>query len=240
MKIKSSLAAVALCSILCAGEWNYTDKGPDSWGELNAEWKLCAIGKEQSPININSKDTKEHSHKLGFMYEADAKNIENNGHTLQVNFDDKSKIDFDGKAYKLVQMHFHTPSEYQIDSKEFELEIHMVHKNDKGELLVVSSLANSGDVLKGAESIIQKAPKKKGDKKDLKNFNANVFLPENKAFFTFTGSLTTPPCSEGVRWIVFKNPISLSSKQIGTLHNIMDHNNRKLQEKNKRVIHSAN
>ena len=159
----------------------------------------AAKGRHQSPVDIPAKVNEPIKHVVNFDYTSGPANVVNNGHSIQVNVADGSYMTIDGTAYKLLQFHFHTPSENTVDGLHYPMETHFVHKNDAGHLAVVSVM-----VRRGAGSVIDKLPKpdQKGAKAAVKQINAADVLPGKKSFKTYSGSLTTPPCSEGVTWIV--------------------------------------
>ncbi|RUM55450.1 MAG: hypothetical protein DSY40_03970 [Nautilia sp.] len=220
-------------------EWGYTGEyGPENWGKLKPEYKMCAIGKQQTPINI--KATKIESYKfIDMEYEHGAKNVINNGHTVQVNVKEGNIIKIDGKEYELKQFHFHTPSENHIKGKEYPLEAHFVHASKDGKLAVISVMFKENEENKILSKIWSKFPLKKGEKVELE-LSANDIknlMPSNKSYYKFMGSLTTPPCSEGVTWIVFKNPVNVSKEQVKAFFNLLGHaNNRPIQPTNDREI----
>jgi carbonic anhydrase len=221
--------------------WSYSGhEGPEYWGDLSDKFKMCKIGKNQSPINIKSSDIIEAQNlaPITFEYSAEASNVINNGHTIKVNFGEGSKIEIDGKNFYLKQFHFHTPSENAIEGKLFPMEAHLVHVSKKGEIAVVGVMFEVGTQNKTLEKIIAHMPTKVGEKKTLSitHLNAYELLPENKNYYRFNGSLTTPPCSEGVRWFVLKTPVTISKEQLDKFSEVMGKNNRPLQNINARKI----
>lgn len=221
-----------------APHWTYEGEGsPDKWGGLSADYAICSQGKTQSPIDIKGAQEEELS-PIDFSYSAiKTAKVLNNGHTLQVNYDNGSMISINGKEYDLAQFHFHAPSEHTIDGKLADMELHFVHKNGDGKLAVVGVL-----IIKGAENetiakLWANLPKKADEATDVKTaFNAGDLLPVEKGYFNYSGSLTTPPCSEGVNWLVMKNPIEMSEAQIKTFISIIGKSNRPVQPVNKRKL----
>lgn len=218
--------------------WDYSeDKGPKHWGDLDKQFALCKVGKAQTPIDIITSKAKKTKQDVAFAYANNTKDIVNNGHTIQVNVDGgASSITFNGVVYELVQFHFHTPSENQIDGVKFPLEAHFVHKNDKGNLLVVGVLFNEGAENKAFEKVFKNLPQAAGKSKKLEKVDISALLPESKAYYEFMGSLTTPPCSENVQWVVLKTQLEASKKQIGSLEAILHNNARDIQPLGKRVV----
>lgn len=240
----STLAAVLLTTSYTYAEghkahWGYTGhEAPAHWGELDNAYKLCKTGKQQSPINITNA-VSGNLDELAINYTADAKDIINNGHTIQININDGSTLTLDGKVYTLKQFHFHTPSENNIMGKEFALETHFVHATKDGKLAVIGVMFKEGDENAELAKIWSQLPKNEGKSQAI-SFNVdeiNQLLPKDQSYYHFMGSLTTPPCSENVKWYVMKQPLSISKAQKETFFNLYGHsNNRPLQAINGRTI----
>jgi carbonic anhydrase len=219
--------------------WGYTGhNGPQSWGELSDKYKMCGIGMNQSPINIVSSLDAD-LEPIGFNYKTSPVEILNNGHTVQVNVASGSIIEVDGVSYELKQYHFHTPSENNINSKSFPLEAHFVHADKDGNLAVVGVMFEEGKENAQLKELWAKMPmeadvhtKLSAEAKDI-----NALLPESKEYYRFNGSLTTPPCSEGVKWMVLETPLTISKEQVEKFsHAVHGHNNRPIQSQNARII----
>ncbi len=241
MKVKF-LVFIALFGLgsLYASDWGYdAEHGPKKWGQLNPEYKECEIGKAQSPIDIPTNNAKKVKNELVLNYKSDSNDITNNGHSVQINFTKNSEITFKGKKYQLLQTHFHTPAENKIDGKAYPLEMHLVHQSDDGKLLVIGVLFEEGKSNAELQKIITAAPKEVGNTINLKNIEIASILPKSKAYYAFDGSLTTPPCSENVQWIVLKNPAQGSKQQIQNLHEILNDDEREVQALNGREIEFA-
>jgi len=217
--------------------WTYEgESGPAHWGSLSEDYATCAKGQSQSPIDISGAQDKDVAD-VEFAYQDSAINILNNGHTIQVNYDKGSSITVDGKEYHLLQFHFHTPSEHTVGSQHFDTEMHLVHKSDDGKLAVVGVLIKRGEDNEAFEDIIENLPEHAGDKDTLEDtVNAEDLLPQDRSSYRYSGSLTTPPCSEDVTWIVMKTPIELSGDQVDALHEILNDNNRPTQPLHKRAL----
>lgn len=217
--------------------WGYEgEHGPDHWGMMSKDYAACSEGKQQSPINITATESADLAD-IVFNYKTSELHVLNNGHTVQVNYDSGSSITIDGVQYNLIQFHFHTPSEHTINGKSFGNELHLVHKNDKGELAVVGVLIEEGKENPAFKAIWSNLPKKANEKKDVKvAIDAAQLLPETKSFYRYMGSLTTPPCSESVNWNVLKTPIQMSKKQIEAIQKIMHKNNRPVQPMHDRKV----
>ncbi len=244
MKIVKVLATTIACSsaLLAATHWGYTGhEGPEHWGDLSPKYKMCKIGKSQSPINITKEVTvaTEGLKKIKFNYVTPATKIINNGHTIQVNVKDGSYIVVDGKTFDLKQFHFHTPSENQIDSKNFPLEAHFVHAAKDGSLAVIALMYELGAENKIIKKLWSKMPHNAGESTSCKMEAAmfTTMLPKKHDYYRFSGSLTTPPCSEGVRWMVLKNYSHISKAQEEEFLHLLHHaNNRPIQPINARKV----
>lgn len=219
--------------------WSYEgDNGPAKWGELSSDFSACSEGKKQSPIDLKNA-TKKSLSKITFNYKSVPVEILNNGHTIQVNYAPGSTMTVDGVTYDLLQFHFHAKSEHTVDGKHYPGEVHLVHKNDKEGLAVLGIFLKGG----GAEFAPMKAvfdnlpEKKSAPTKVNGNVNAAEFLPAGAKTWRYSGSLTTPPCSEGVKWHVMDTPISLSSAQWKKYTEIFDNNYRPVLPLNDRTLY---
>jgi carbonic anhydrase len=241
LSIPLFLAAFSLSVSAISGEqshWGYSgEEGPEHWGELNPDFVACATGKNQTPINISGMvDAK--LPKLVLDYKAGGEEVINNGHTIQVNYAPGSTIQVDGKAFELLQFHFHSPSENHINGKSYPLEAHFVHKDQEGSLAVLTLMYTEGAMSHELEKAWKVMPHEAGEKAAASPaINAKALLPKSLDYYRFNGSLTTPPCSEGVRWLVLKTHSTASKQQIEAFQHVMHHpNNRPLQPVNARVI----
>ena len=217
--------------------WNYCgENSPVNWGSLSPEFHTCSNGVNQSPIDLkNFVDAKLTD--IPFNYNTTSTEILNNGHTVQVNIAKGSTIKVDGTPFELKQFHFHTPSENNIKGKSFPLEAHFVHASKDGSLAVVALMFNEGKENQELKQFWDKMPMKEGDKTELKVKDIQNLLPKNRDYYRFNGSLTTPPCTEGVRWIVLKEATTLSKAQTEKFAKVLGHsNNRPIQPQNARVI----
>ncbi len=218
--------------------WTYEGKeGPENWGKLSPEFATCDIGRNQSPINIEN--TMSASLKpIRGIQKFPAKEIFNNGHTVQVNFKEGNMLVLDNSAYQMKQVHFHAPSENTINGKSFPLEAHFVHADSKGNLTVIGVMFKEGKANLGLAKLWPQMPSKEDEPVALKNrVIPSELIPENRGYYRFSGSLTTPPCSEGVRWILMKTPMAASKEQIEAFERaVKHHNNRPVQALNGRVV----
>lgn len=219
--------------------WGYSGhEGPMFWGDLSHEYAICKSGKNQSPINVDFLIEAELS-PLVFQYDAAPLDIVNNGHTVKINYAPGSTVTVDGHTYNLLQFHFHTPSENTVKGQFFAMEAHLVHADDAGNLGVVGVMFEDGAENPFIEEIWAHMPEKAGVTKSLPEVTLNVkdMLPANKAYYRFNGSLTTPPCSEGVNWMLLKTPVSVSRAQAEKFHALMGgDNNRPVQPVNARPV----
>jgi len=241
--IKSALIAASLLTASSAFsaatvEWSYEgNTGPEFWGYLSPDFATCKDGNSQSPIDIvNAVDGS--LAKLKFDYEPTPLDILNNGHTLEVEYEAGSSIDIGGNNYRLLQFHFHTPSEHNKASNVYPMEAHFVHVSTSGELAVVGVFIKEGSYNKELASILDNAPASKGTVAvHGEEINALDLLPKDTSeYYHYTGSLTTPPCSEGVKWYVTDEKIEASSEQITQFQGFFEMNARPVQPLNGRVI----
>ncbi|HSP77321.1 MAG TPA: carbonic anhydrase [Myxococcaceae bacterium] len=218
--------------------WGYEGhEGADHWAELSPDYRLCATGKNQSPIDIHDAIKAELT-PLVFSYQAGTGEELNNGHTIQVNFPPGSTLSVGGHVYTLKQLHFHAPSENRIEGRSFPLEAHMVHADDKGNLAVVAVMFEEGAENPVLAAAWARMPENADTSTRLDNpVTAEGLLPATRDYYRFSGSLTTPPCSEGVSWLVMKHPMTASQAQIQKFSKAMGHaNNRPVQPLNDRPI----
>jgi carbonic anhydrase len=203
-----------------SGHWGYSGhEGPEHWGDLSSDYEMCGKGKNQSPINISGAIESE-LQPISFSYKTSSLDLVNNGHTIKASYDSGSSIMVDGHKYDLLQVHWHTPSENIIEGKSFPMEAHFVHADKDGNLAVIGVMYTKGNENGGITPVWNNMPAKtNATSKDSKiTISAMDMLPANKDYYRFNGSLTTPPCSEGVRWMVMKNPVEASAEQIEKFH----------------------
>jgi carbonic anhydrase len=216
-------------------KWGYSGNiAPDQWGKLDPSFAVCANGKEQSPINITQK-VRLATSALTIHYQpapltimdngttelqlGQTQTIINDGHTIQVNFSDQASrefINWQGQAYRLVQFHIHAPSETTVQGKAFPLEIHFVHQGTNGHVAVLAVFVETGAANPALQAIIDHVPTVVGKEQTIPGAQidpANL-LPANHTYYSFAGSLTTPPCTEGLQWLVLATPITASPAQI--------------------------
>ena len=218
--------------------WTYAgEEGPAHWGLLSDKYALCASGHAQSPINLTSADG-ENLPDITFSYQPAALKIGNNGHTVQVDYAPGSFIEVDGTRYELKQFHFHSASEHNIDGVAYPLEMHLVHSAADGKYAVVGVMLEVGAENPAFAAVVENAPAETRAAMEIggSSINALEMLPTEGTYFGYTGSLTTPPCTEGVKWHVMTTPVQVSQAQIDTLSSILHSNFRPLQELNEREL----
>ena len=218
--------------------WGYEGpEGPDKWGTLEGDWAACATGRKQSPIDIAG-PTEGDVPDVGIDYKPTRVNILNNGHTIQVNCDEGSSITVELKVFKLLQFHFHTPSEHTVAGNPYDLEVHFVHKSDEGKLAVVGALIERGGPNEALGAVWQHLPPAQADVKTIAGAMVDpaAVLPTDRSYYNYAGSLTTPPCTEGVHWFVLTTPVTMSGEQIATFQKIFRGNARPVQPLNDRTV----
>ncbi|NQZ89758.1 MAG: carbonic anhydrase family protein [Colwellia sp.] len=256
------IMASATTSASESEHWSYQGHdGPEYWATLADEYSLCSNGQNQSPINLNS-TVKSNLFSLRMDYYNVPLQILNNGHTIQINYThfdtsaDKqvniagkeyllpsgtlynSSIKISGEKYQLLQVHFHSPSEHQLNGKHHALEAHFVHANSAGQLAVVGVMFKTGAANDFLTKLWEFMPGEAGPVQNITGMtvNAKELLPENLDYYHYRGSLTTPPCSEAVRWFVLKNGQTLSSAQLKQFLSVVGENNRPVQKLNARFL----
>ena len=222
-------------------DWEYGgESNPTQWNKLSPEFKSCRFGDSQSPINIEAYregNEEGESAEIQIEYEPGTAEVVNDGHTITVNYESESKLTIGEEEYKLVQFHFHTPSEHTIDNQASAMVIHFVHENEAGQLAVVGVMMNSGTENPIIGKIWDAIPEgKKANKTSTVAVDATALLPKSRSYISYSGSLTTPPCSEGVSWNLLLEPIELSAEQIETFQDIYPYNARPIQPINDRPI----
>lgn len=220
--------------------WSYDgDTGPAHWAKLKPEFNACAIGKRQSPIPIDEAATLQGpADPIGFDYHPSEGSVVHNGHTIQVDLAPTNRITVRGGTYELLQFHFHHPSEEQVNGKRYAMVAHLVHKNAEGQLAVVAVLLTPGEPNPAVDTVWKHMPLDVGDRVKLPTGALNLpdLLPQDQRYYQFMGSLTTPPCTEGVLWMVLKTPVTLSPAQIRLFGQLFPNNARPVQEVNGRAV----
>ena len=219
-------------------KWGYTgNEGPQNWGNLSPEYEVCQAGSQQSPINLQQAINADLSD-LNIVSKQVALKIQNNGHTIQVATERGNTLILEGKTYELIQFHFHHPSEHKLESQAYPMEAHFVHRSKAGDFVVLGVFLKKGqensvlNPLWDAMSF-QEQPEAS---KLATTVEISDLLPTNQSTYRYFGSLTTPPCSELVRWVVFQEPIEVSNAQIEKFRQIFPLNARPIQSINRRFI----
>lgn len=221
--------------------WSYNGEvDPSHWGDLNAEFAVCKTGKQQSPVDIQTSQQVDLP-SIQFSYKDTAFKVINNGHAIEVEYEPGSSITIDGNRYELNQFHFHAPSEHTVNGKAYPLEAHLVHKSKDGKIAVVGVFMEEGKPNDFIETLWAHLPKQEQEKivSGVK-INASALPPNNKSYYHYFGSLTTPPCTEGVNWNILKTPIQVSQEQIEKFTTVYRGNARPVQPLNQRVIEGKN
>lgn len=209
--------------------WSYEGQsGPEAWANLAPENAVCSSGSAQSPIDIGATQPGAGGRTV-FKWQPAALTLVNNGHTIQADVTDGGGIEVDGVPYALAQFHFHAPSEHTLKGKRFAMETHFVHKNAKGELAVIGVLHESGGQNAALAPIWSSLPRTTNDKPQVAKFDPAALLPTDRTMFRYAGSLTTPPCTEGVRWHVMQVASTVSPQQLSAFQEIIKPNARPVQ-----------
>ena len=224
-----------------AASWSYRgETGTGFWSELDPEFQTCRAGKAQSPINIEGSGFSLDVGNLNFNYQDTPLKIVSNDRTIRIDYQPGSNLTLDDLEYELLQFHFHQPSEHLLSGQAADMEAHFVHQNKKtGDLVVLAVLMSEGETNKALDSIWQQisTSDSQADRVSDLTINALQLLPENsKLYYRYQGSLTTPPCSEIVTWLVLKQPVNISRSQIATFLNAIGTNARPVQALNQRVL----
>lgn len=241
LAFQSALVLTLVTTSLCADSdpvhWDYEgEDGPAHWGELTETYYICSKGKNQSPIDLTGSVPAELP-KLDFEYLYTGNLLEENtGHAIQEVVRPGNRVHFQDESYELKQFHFHSPSEHTVEGRHYPMEVHFVHQNEAGELLVVGLMFVQGR----HNPVLDELPSfraERGEEPLAEGIDFNKLIAGLDDYFMYNGSLTTPPCSEGVRWIVMRQPIEVSSDQIQHYHDLLGFdNNRPIQSTNARIV----
>jgi len=221
--------------------WSYAgETSPAHWGDLKSEFSTCKSGKQQSPINITGAHSSAALPAITPRYQSVPLHVLNNGHTIQVNIAPGSHITVAGKQYELLQFHFHSPSEHEVDGTPADMVAHLVHKAADGQLGVIGVLMKKAGNNPLIEKIWKHLPVHQGEySKAAITINAGDLLPKTLDYYHYSGSLTTPPCSEGVNWMVLKNTVEVSADQVRAFTNIFQKSTRPVQPLNGRSLKAS-
>ncbi len=221
--------------------WSYQGAtGPEHWADLDPANAACAIGQRQSPIDIRG-GVKVDLEPITFDYRAVPFRVIDNGHTVQVNVERGNTITVMGRRYDLVQFHFHRPAEERVDGRVYDMVAHLVHKSADAKLAVVAVLLERGAAHPLIQRVWNNLPLERNEEVPASQpVDLNDLLPADRGYYTFMGSLTTPPCTEGVLWMVLRQPVNVSADQIGIFMRLYPMNSRPLQSAADRLIKESN
>lgn len=221
--------------------WSYEgETGPHAWARLAPEFAKCGSGERQSPIDIRD-GMKLDLEPVTFEYRPSGFKVIDNGHTIQANVNGWNSMRVMGRRFKLVQFHFHSPSEESIDGRQYDMVVHLVHKDSEGRLGVVAVLVENGARQPAIQTVLNNLPLEKGEEvAGATNLDLAKLLPEDRRYFTYMGSLTTPPCTEDVLWVVMKRPVQASADQLGLFMRMHPMNARPTQATSGRTIKESN
>ena len=222
-------------------DWSYDGpSGPAAWARLQPEFAKCGGGLRQSPIDIRDGIAVQLD-PVKFDYHPSAFRVIDNGHTVQVNVAPGNTIEVMGRRFELQQFHFHRPSEEHVAGRQFDMSAHLVHRDAEGRLAVVAVLLERGGAQPVVQSVWNNLPLEKGEELAAPApIDLQQLLPADRGYYTYMGSLTTPPCSEGVLWMVMKQPVPVSAEQVGIFSRLYPMNARPVQSAAGRMIKESN
>jgi carbonic anhydrase len=236
--ISAAPSAFAQAAAAHAPHWEYSGAdGPSHWGDLDPSFATCKTGKRQSPIDIKDAKKDPSLAPVQIDYKPSPLKVVDNGHTIRVNFAPGSSITVNGTAYTLTQFHFHKPSEEELAGKKYAMVIHLVNERSGG-AAVIALLVKTGAENPTVQKVWDNLPKEKDKENEVAGvtINAADLLPADQNYYNFDGSLTIPPCGEGVKWFVMKTPIEMSAAQIAAFATLYPMNARPIQPANGREI----
>jgi len=235
--VNDTSATASIQKLHTTKHWSYSgNTGPQNWPNLHRDYRDCS-GNNQSPINLTG-FTEAALKPIEFNYQPETAALLNTGHTVQLNYRQPKYIKAEGLIFNLMQFHFHSPSENQINGKTYPLEAHFVHQNDRGELAMVAVMFEQGAENPALARSVEELPMQEGQHIPLESpMSPDELLPANRDHYRFNGSLTIPPCTEGVRWFVLKTPATASAEQIKVMQAALGQpNNRPIQALNARLV----
>lgn len=243
MKLRISSAAILVIGLItCTSAfsknqpWSYSGpSGPEHWADLSPDYALCSSGREQSPINIEEVAIAQLP-ALETHYVTGPATLRHKGHTLEVRSDIENRLLLGADTYEFVQMHFHAPGEEQIKGRSYPLSAHLVHSNQNGELAVITILFKEGAENPVLAPVLAAIPARKSEVLTLGRLNIADLFPAQRDYYAYMGSLTVPPCTEGVRWQVLKTPVEVSKAQLQTFQLLFPANARPVQPTNTRTV----
>ncbi|MFC9897082.1 carbonic anhydrase [Nocardia sp. NPDC127579] len=243
---RGALTALAMLAIAgCGGSsdgaphWNYDNEGPEHWADLDTDFATCRAGHAQSPIDLPETAETQPADHIDIDYRpVSAATLINNGHAVQVNVPANSgnRIIVDGASFALTQYHFHLPSEHTVAGSGTAMELHLVHTDHTGRFAVLAVLLRAQDAPTALSAVLANAPAKPGTTRTVGTIDPRALLPDDLAQFRYEGSLTTPPCTEGVAWIVLRQPGAVSTADVERYRTLFPHSNRPTQPRHDRPI----
>ncbi len=234
-------AAVAAVPKVYSNVWSYEgETGPANWGKINPAWAKCGAGNRQSPIDIRD-GMKVDLEQITFDYHPSSFNVTDNGHTVQVMVGSGNFLTVGNRTYELIQFHFHRPSEERINGKGYEMVVHLVHKDGEGRIAMLALLLERGKPQPVIQTVWNNLPLEKFDTAaPNETLDPQDLLPARRDYYTFMGSMTTPPCNEGVLWLVMKEPLQASPQQMALFSRLYPLNARPTQPGGGRIIKESN
>jgi carbonic anhydrase len=234
-------AAVAAIPKVYSNVWSYEgETGPANWGKINPAWAKCGSGNRQSPIDLRD-GMKVDLEQITFDYHPSSFNVTDNGHTVQVMVGSGNFLTVGNRTYELIQFHFHRPSEERINGKGFEMVVHLVHKDPEGRIAMLALLLERGKPQPVIQTVWNNLPLEKFDTAaPSEPLDPQDLLPAKREYYTFMGSMTTPPCNEGVLWLVMKEPLQASPQQMALFSRLYPLNARPVQPSAGRIIKESN
>ncbi|MRW92670.1 carbonic anhydrase family protein [Duganella sp. FT80W] len=238
---KAAAAAVEAAKPKISNVWSYEGEfGPANWGSINPAWARCGSGNRQSPIDIRD-GMKVELEQITFDYHPSSFNVTDNGHTVQVMVGSGNYITVGNRTYELIQFHFHRPSEERINGKGYEMVVHLVHKDSSGHIAMLALLLERGKAQPVIQTVWNNLPLEKYDTAvPAIALDPADLLPARRDYYTFMGSMTTPPCEENVLWMVMKEPVQASPAQMALFSRLYPLNARPTQPSNGRIIKESN
>lgn len=234
------ICLASLSSAQTAAKWNYYGKtGPLGWGKLDPAYKTCSNGREQSPLDIRGARLNKELKPIEFHYLAGTETLENNSHTIVVHVNPGSYMVAGGTRYNLIQYEFRTPSEEAVRGKLTDMSVQFLHKSADGQVAILAVRLTENQDAPNAllATLFSQLPRKAGETTKISEMvNPGGLLPSERGYWTYMGSLTTPPCTEGVRWFVFQQPVTLSRTQLHNYTSLFRVNTRPLQDAHGRQI----
>jgi carbonic anhydrase len=218
--------------------WSYEGAtGPEHWADLSPDFKMCKLGMEQSPIDLKDGIKAQTGEPFTLLYQPVGGKIVNTGHSIQVTTNPGCAIVIDGLRYELIQYHFHHPSEHLVEGRPYNLEAHFVHRAANGALTVIGTFFRTGNESVALTPIFQSMPNAAGAEVPFPGtLDPAAMFPVNRAYYRYMGSLTTPPCLEGLIWTMFREPLEASAAQIQKFAALYPMNARPVQNRNRRFL----